>query len=100
MRYDNPEEGKYQLVVRPVDGGDSQEKALASGSMAEGISSPAWSPDGKTIMCNELHAGYVQGLVTVDVASGQERALLQRARRLFCVSNLDAQRQRTARAAP
>ena len=72
MRYDNPEEGKYQLVVRPVDGGDSQEKALASGSMAEGISYPAWSPDGKTIMCNELHAGYVQGLVTVDVASGKK----------------------------
>jgi serine/threonine protein kinase len=72
MRYDNPEEGKYQLVIRPVDGGDSQEKALTSGSMAEGLSSPAWSPDGKTIMCNEVHAGYVQGLVTVDVASGRK----------------------------
>jgi len=72
MRYDNPEEGKYQLIVRPVDGGDSQEKALTSGSMAEGLSFPAWSPDGKTIMCNELHAGYVQGLVTVDVASGRK----------------------------
>src|SRR5579862_6320508 len=72
MRYDNPEEGKYQLIVRPLDGGDSQEKALTSGSMAEGLSFPAWSPDGKTIMCNELHAGYVQGLVTVDVASGKK----------------------------
>jgi eukaryotic-like serine/threonine-protein kinase len=71
MRYDNPEEGKYQLIIRPVDGGDSQEKALTSGSMAEGLSFPAWSPDGKTIMCNELHAGYVEGLVTVDVASGR-----------------------------
>ncbi len=72
MRYDNPEEGKYQLIVRPVDGGDSEEKILTSGSMAEGLSSPAWSPDGKTIMCNELHAGYVQGLVTVDVAGGKK----------------------------
>src|SRR5271170_3186453 len=50
MRYDNPEEGKYQLIIRPVDGGDSQEKVLTSGSMAEGLSFPAWSPDGKTIM--------------------------------------------------
>ncbi len=72
MRYDNPEEGKYQLIVRPVDGGDSQEKGLTSGSMAEGLSSPAWSPDGKTIICNELHAGYVEGLVSVDVASGRK----------------------------
>jgi serine/threonine protein kinase len=72
MRYDNPAEGKYQLIVRPVDGGDSQEKVLTSGSMAEGLSSPAWSPDGKTIICNELHAGYVEGLVSVDVASGRK----------------------------
>src|SRR5579862_9636149 len=50
MRYDNPDEGKYQLIIRPVEGGDLQEKALASGSMAEGLSSPAWSPDGKTII--------------------------------------------------
>ena len=72
MRYDNPEEGKYQLIIRPVDGGDSPEKGLTSGSMAEGLSSPAWSPDGKTIICNELHAGYVEGLVSVDVASGRK----------------------------
>jgi len=72
MRYDNPEEGKYQLIIRPVEGGDLQEKALASGSMAEGLSSPAWSPDGKTIICNELHAGYVEGLVSVDAASGRK----------------------------
>jgi serine/threonine protein kinase len=72
MRYDNPEEGKYQLIVRPVDGGDSQEKALTSGSMAEGLSFPAWSPDGRTIICNELYAGYVQGLVAVDAVTGRQ----------------------------
>jgi len=77
MRYDNPEEGKYQLIVRPVDGGDSQEKVLASGSMAEGLSSPAWSPDGKTIVCNELHGGYVEGLVKVDVVSGRSQPFFE-----------------------
>jgi serine/threonine protein kinase len=78
MRYDNPEEGKYQLIVRPLDGSDSQEKVLASGSMAEGLSSPAWSPDGKTIVCNELHAGYVQGLVTVNAVSGQREPFFKK----------------------
>jgi eukaryotic-like serine/threonine-protein kinase len=71
VRYDNPEEGKYQLIVRPVDGADADEKVLTSGSMAESLFAPAWSPDGKTIVCNELHSGYVQSLVRVDAATGQ-----------------------------
>ena len=73
VRYDNPEEGKYQLIVRPVNGADSDEKALTTGSMAQGLSSPAWSPDGKTIVCNELHTGYEQSLVILDAATGQRK---------------------------
>ena len=61
MRYDNPEPGKYRLVVRPVEGGEGQESTLASGSKAiyysggtgRALANPAWSPDGKTIVCDE-----------------------------------------------
>jgi eukaryotic-like serine/threonine-protein kinase len=73
MRYDNPEPGKYQLIVRPAEGGDAQESALVSGSNAQALSAPAWSPDGKTIMCDEIHAGYLERLVAVDVGSGQPK---------------------------
>jgi len=73
MRYDNPEPGKYQLIVRPAEGGDAQESALVSGSNAQALSAPAWSPDGKTIMCDEIHAGYLERLAAVDVGSGQQK---------------------------
>ena len=44
MRYDNPERGKYRLIVRRVDGGDGEETVLASGSNSQSLYSPAWSP--------------------------------------------------------
>jgi serine/threonine protein kinase len=73
IRNDNPEPGKYQLIVRSAEGGaEAVESILASGPNAEGISAPAWSPDGKTIMCNGLRAGYLQSLVAIDVASGRK----------------------------
>jgi serine/threonine protein kinase len=72
IRNDNPEPGKYQLIIRSAEGTDSPESVLASGANAEGISAPAWSPDGKTIMCNGLRAGYLESLVAIDVASGRK----------------------------
>ncbi len=72
MRYDNPEQGKYQLIVRMVDQG--VENVLASGNKGQALLSPAWSPDGKTILCvvNQPE-GALTGLVAVDVATGQQR---------------------------
>jgi eukaryotic-like serine/threonine-protein kinase len=75
IRNDNPEPGKYQLIVRSAEGTDSPESVLASGPNAEGISAPAWSPNGKTIMCNGLRAGYLESLVAIDVATGRKTFL-------------------------
>jgi eukaryotic-like serine/threonine-protein kinase len=73
MRYDNPVAGKFQLIVHSLEGND--EKVLSSGSNAQQLSQPAWSPDGKVIVCNELHQGNLQTLVTIDVASGQRKSI-------------------------
>jgi serine/threonine protein kinase len=77
IRYDNPDPGKYRLIVRPVEAGEGAESTLASGSNGEGLNSPAWSPDGKTIVCVEQHASDVwQSLVAVDVESGRRKLFL------------------------
>jgi serine/threonine protein kinase len=72
MRYDNPVPGKYQLIVRSVD--SPEETALTSGPVGHALYQPAWSPDGKTIVCTELQPGSaLGGLVAVDVNSGGQK---------------------------
>jgi eukaryotic-like serine/threonine-protein kinase len=83
VRYDNPEEGKYQLIIRATEGPDASEKVLTGGSMSQRLSAPAWSPDGKTIVCNELHLGYVPGLVIVDVSTGERKPFFRGADEVF-----------------
>ena len=78
MRYDNPEAGKYQLIVRSVDQGT--ETALTTGLTNQRLLGPAWSPDGKTILCViSQPANGLTGLVAVDAATGQQRLLLSSA---------------------
>ncbi len=77
MRYDNPEPGKYRLIVRPVEGGEEEEHTLASGSNSQRLGSPAWSPDGKMIVCVGQHAADVWlSLVAIDVESGRQKLFL------------------------
>jgi serine/threonine protein kinase/Tol biopolymer transport system component len=74
LRYDNPEPAKYRLIVRPVQGGEADERVLASGSKSGSLYNPAWSPDGRTIVCNELGVGGVLiSLTAVDVGSGARK---------------------------
>ena len=74
VRYDNPEPGKYRLIVRPVEAAEGDERVLASGSNRQALFSPAWSPDGNTIVCVQQHANDVwTSLVAIDVASGQQK---------------------------
>jgi eukaryotic-like serine/threonine-protein kinase len=76
IRSDNPEPGKYRLIVRPVQGGDVDERVLAGGFNSQILYNPAWSPDGKTIVCNELNAGGAfTALTAVDVRTGAKKII-------------------------
>ncbi len=75
IRDDNPEPGKYQLIVRSVDTGG--ETVLASGPTNQELYNPAWSPDGKIIMCNVVQPGEADsGLMAVDASTGKQRLFL------------------------
>jgi eukaryotic-like serine/threonine-protein kinase len=74
MRFDNPVEGQYQLIIRSLDSGE--ERVVISGSNSQQIFAPAWSPDGKTIVCNAIHVGKsLESLISVDVASGKSKVI-------------------------
>ncbi len=74
IRYDNPVEGQYQLIIRSLDSGE--ERVLISGSNSQQIYAPAWSPDGKTIVCNAIHVGKsIQSVMAVDVGSGRSKVI-------------------------
>jgi len=75
MRYDNPDPGKYRLIVRSLDSG--QEIVLTGGVNSQGLFNPAWSPDGKTILCAVAQPGdALAGLMAVDARSGQQHLVL------------------------
>jgi|HubBroStandDraft_1064217.scaffolds.fasta_scaffold02995_3 serine/threonine protein kinase len=75
MRFNNPEAGKYRLIVRSLDNGG--ETVLASGDDSQSLYDPAWSPDGKTIICSVFQPGdAVSGLVAVDAVTGLQRRFL------------------------
>jgi Tol biopolymer transport system component len=75
IRDDNPEPGKFQLIVRSVDTGG--ETVLASGPSNQELYNPAWSPDGKTIMCNVVQPGEADsGFMAVDASTGKQQLFL------------------------
>jgi Tol biopolymer transport system component len=82
LRYDNPEPGKYQLLVRQVEGGE--EKVLSNGPTSDSLYQPAWSPDGKIIVCQmyDVANGLIR-LVAVDAASGERKAFFSSNERIL-----------------
>ena len=67
----NPELGKLRLVKYSLETGEA--KTLVSGSMNQQLSDPAWSPDGKTIVCVIQQPGdAIGGLMAVDAISGRQ----------------------------
>jgi serine/threonine protein kinase/sugar lactone lactonase YvrE len=80
FRDNNPEAGKQRLLLLPAEGGE--EKVLYSGPVSGGLQDPAWSPDGKTIVCMAIQPGDAfSGLVALDIATGKQK--------LFFTSALD-----------
>ena len=82
MRYDDPERGKYQVLIHPVDGGN--DSVLATGPLSENLFDPAWSPDGKTIVCQMNDFGHALiRLVAIDASSGQRQFIYSSNQRIF-----------------
>jgi Tol biopolymer transport system component len=73
VRFDNPEPGKYQLILHSVENGE--EKVLAGGPNSDALHQPAWSPDGNVIVgpVFDVASGLIR-LAAVDVANGQRKA--------------------------
>jgi len=72
LRYNDPEPGKYQLLIYSLD--DGSERVLTTGPVSSDLFFPAWSPDGARIACVILQpANAITGLITVDVASGKQQ---------------------------
>jgi serine/threonine protein kinase/Tol biopolymer transport system component len=74
---DSPEMGKFRLVVQSVDTGE--QRTLATGPMSQSLQDPAWSPDGKQIVCSVYQPGGghdgLTGLVTVNASSGEQKLI-------------------------
>ena len=74
VRYNNPDPDKFRLIIRSAASGE--EKVLIGGAASEGLYDPAWSPDGKTIVCFVLQPGTaLSGLVAINVAGDGQRKL-------------------------
>jgi len=70
--WNNPDLGKYRLIIRSLESGE--QTTLTSGPLSAELDDPAWSPDGKIIVCTILKPGDANsGLVAVDVGRGQQR---------------------------
>jgi len=82
IRYDNPERGKYQLLIRSVEGG--AESVLTGGPTTEPMYEPTWSPDGRTIVCRmeDFANGFIR-LVAIDVSSGTRKIFNSTNQRIF-----------------
>jgi Tol biopolymer transport system component len=81
VRYDNPEHGKYQLIVRQTEGGE--EKVLSTGPTSESLFQPAWSPEGNVIAALMYDAASgLNKMVTVDVSSGERKTFFSSKQRV------------------
>ena len=72
---DKLDPGKFRLVVHSLETGN--ETDLVTGSADKFLAQPAWSPDGKTIVCliSEPTSDSLSGLVAVNALTGKQTLL-------------------------
>jgi serine/threonine protein kinase/Tol biopolymer transport system component len=71
----NPENGKFRLVIYSLDTGEA--RTLVLGTEDHVLLHPAWSPDGKTIAGVVYQGGALSSLVTVDAITGKQTAIFE-----------------------
>ena len=72
----NPENGKFRLVTYSLETGES--KTLVRGNASQLLWDPAWSPDGKTIVCVINQQGdALSSLVSVDAITGKQTVMFE-----------------------
>ena len=73
----NPELGKFRLVIYSLENGESRNLVL--GNIGELLNEPAWSPDGKTIVCTRIQPSKdaISGLVAVNASTGKQNVFFE-----------------------
>jgi eukaryotic-like serine/threonine-protein kinase len=71
----NPEKGKFRLVVYSLETGEG--KTLVQGNEADALLFPAWSPDGRTIVCVTFKGNGMSGLVAVNAMTGKQTVIFE-----------------------
>ncbi len=77
LRANDPDPGKYHLIIANADGGD--EKSIFSGPMANIMTDAAWSPDGKTVAGAILDqtANGMSSMIAIDPQTGKQTTISQ-----------------------
>src|SRR5208282_4214361 len=73
--YNSPEIGNFRLVIYSLETGEG--KTLVTGNVNQFLSDPAWSPDGKTILCVTFGRGSGNHLVVVDAITGKQKIIFE-----------------------
>ena len=72
----DPELGKFRLVIYSIETGEG--RTLLTSGEDQRLDDPAWSPDGKTIVCVILNSGdALSALVAVNTSTGKQRLFSQ-----------------------
>ena len=94
--YNNPDPYKYRLIIHSLEG--NEQRVLATGPVSSGLYEPAWSPDGKTIVCYAIRAGRHSHCAGGGGCRHRQAAdIFQREKRHHESSALVARRTRPAR---
>ena len=75
LRANDPDPGKYHLIIANADGGD--EKSIFSGPMANVVVDAAWSPDVKSVAgaMIDMMSGSMSSVISIDPETGKQSTI-------------------------